>query len=207
MTLRLAAAMSVFIGIATFLVYLQLLGKGPLANPVSRHLRAGKDRGTSPPAASPIDHPAMFLLPRRAPLATIGPIEARGVTLEGYVQRIRHAVDNDFHLDVAAEPRGPDGAPQPYAVAEITPRWRAGSSNWGYERLLATLRPNRGGATPWDQGPSRVRFTGWLLYDYQHEHRLPRPGRPVAVAAWELHPVTRIELWSDSLGRYMEYPR
>ena len=207
MTLRLAAAVALALGVVTLLIYLHLLGKGPWVDARGRHMRAMKDRSRAPGSVAACSVAAFASFPRRAPMAVRSALESRGVMVEGYVQRILRAPDNDVHLDFAPESRGPDGPPLPYIVAEVTPRWRAGSATWQYERFVEALRPTLGGVTAWDQGPRRARLIGWLMYDYPHEHHLPRPDRPVAQAAWEVHPVTRIELWDDSLRRFVEYPR
>jgi hypothetical protein len=71
-----------------------------------------------------------------------------------------------------------------------------------------------------------VRLSGWLLYDFQYDgvHRsadplrwmwnrfgLKRPYRPDGpvsiwprLSGWEIHPVTRIEVWDDARGGYGE---
>jgi len=207
MTLRLAAAAALALGVLTLILYLHFVGKGPWTDAKARHMRAMKDRTHAPDSTEFYSFDRFANLPRRAPFVEYGALETRGVTIEGYVERFRRAPDNDVHFDVANDNCGPDGPMLPYLTAEVSPQWRRGSANWQYERFVEVLRPTRGAATPWDQGPRRARFSGWLMYDYPHEHRLPRPDRPVAQAAWEVHPVTRIELWDDSLHRFVEYPR
>ena len=208
MTLRVAAALALLLGAAALLAYLHELGKGPWADPAARHLRAVKDRAASPAAVEPLAFAELEGLPRRRRLAEYAPLETRGVVVEGYVVRILHAPDGDLHLDLAPEPVGRAGPFPRYAITELTPQWRRGSRNWSHDRLAATLRPTFGGATSWEHGPRRVRLSGWLLYDYPHEGWVPSgflPLRPVS--AWEVHPVTRIELWDDSLQGFVEYPR
>jgi len=61
--------------------------------------------------------------------------------------------------------------------------------------------------TAWDGGPRRVRLTGWLTYDFPYEGAHNRPGFPPRIASWEIHPVTRIELWDDTLAAFVDYPR
>lgn len=202
MILRLAAAVSLTFGIATLITYLTLLGKGPLVSREAHHLRAMKDRRTSPKTFVPMTIAELAALPKGARLEEYAPIEARGVSVEGWVERIYPAVDADLHLDL----RGPGGPLATYAVTELTPTWRRGSARWSHERLIAELRPNRGGVTPWDGGPRRVRLSGWLLNDYQHANRPYHDPKP-ANAAWEVHPITRIERWDDASGRFVEYPR
>jgi hypothetical protein len=201
--LRLAAVLSLALGIATLLAYSYVVGKGPLAGSASRHLRAMKDRTEAPRAYEPFSIAALAALPRGGSPFRYAAIESRGVSVEGYVERMLRASDGDFHLDL----RGAAGPNAPYAIAELTPQWRGRSVPWSYEQLVATLRPSRGGVTPWDGGPRRVRLGGWLMYDFPHEGMRPRLGLPTPVGAWEIHPVTRIELWDDSTGGFVEYPR
>jgi hypothetical protein len=120
------------------------------------------------------------------------------------------AGDGDIHLEIAPAPRSPESPDTAYVTAEVTPRWRAGHDGWSYERLLEVFRPNRGGAARWDGGPRRVRVSGWLLYDYQYD------ARPSAwslangasrVSGWEIHPVTRIDVWDEARGAWAEVAR
>jgi hypothetical protein len=79
---------------------------------------------------------------------------------------------------------------------------------WSYEGLVAAFHPNHGGASPWDSGPRRVRLSGWLLYDFQYDTP-PSPWslqyQAPRVSGWEIHPVTRIELWDDAQQRWVDY--
>jgi hypothetical protein len=209
-TLRVVAAVSLVLGVLALLGYLHLLGKGPGASAQMRHLRAMKDRARAPDSAAAYTLEDFAELPSGWSVKGYSAIERRGVTTEGCVQRVLRAMDGDLHLEIAFTPRAPGGPDTAYATGEITPGWRRGSSRWSYEGLLAAFRPNHGGATAWEEGPRRVRFTGWLLYDFQHDWR-PSAwslsyGAP-RISGWEIHPVTRIELWDDSLRRYVDYPR
>ena len=72
------------------------------------------------------------------------------------------------------------------------------------------FRPNRGGITRWDAGPRRVRVSGWLLYDSQYDARHSSwalAHGAVRVTGWEIHPVTRIEIWDDALAAWAEVAR
>lgn len=58
----------------------------------------------------------------------------------------------------------------------------------------------------------RARLTGWLLDDFWNDpDRFPWSiwphGAARRLSGWEIHPVTRIELWDDSLRRYVELAR
>jgi hypothetical protein len=210
MTVRLAAALALLLGAVALMAYLNIMGYGPLAGDASRHLRAMKDRSSAPPSIEAVTLADILALPHRAPLATVASIERRGVMAEGYVQRMMRALDDDVHLELAPTPRVPNGPDTTYLTAEITPGWRAGSKRWSHGALEVAFRPNHGGTTAWDRGPRRVRVSGWLLYDYQYdappsetEQRTVAPR----ISGWEIHPVTRIELWDESLGRFVNLAR
>jgi len=209
-TLRAAAALSLLVGAAALLAYLHVMGHGPFATLAERHLRAMKDRLAPPESVEVFTLADFAALPHRAAVADYAPLERRGVVMEGYVQRFMRAVDDDYHLEIAPTPRAPGGADTVYATAEITPGIRRDSRPWSYERLVAAFRPNRGGVTSWDQGPRRVRVSGWLLYDYPYDAppsawtmRMASPR----ISGWEIHPVTRIELWDAALGHYVDLQR
>jgi hypothetical protein len=196
--------------------YLYLLGELPTSPPAARHLRAMKDRAAAPAAYDPLVFADFEALPHGRPPAEVATLEARGVSLEGYVQTLLRASDGDVHLGVVAAARPANASDEIYVSAEITPQWQRGSKTWRYEPLLAALRPDGGGATAWDGGPRRARLSGWLLYDYQYDgaHPPTAPERlrllgPTSerLTGWEIHPVTRIELWSDARGAWEEYRR
>src|SRR5204862_265345 len=75
-----------------------LEGRGVLAPPVLRHLRAMKDRDTPPPTCEDLALEAFPGLPVRRALAGYAPLERRGVRVEAYVRRIESSRDGDFHL-------------------------------------------------------------------------------------------------------------
>jgi hypothetical protein len=209
-TLRVAAALSLLVGAAALLAYLHIMGRGPFAGAAERHLRAMKDRLAPPESVETFTLADFVALPHRAAVGGYAPLERRGVVMEGYVQRMIRAVDDDYHLEIAPTPRAPAGADTVYVSAEITPGIRRGSRRWSYERLVASFHPNDGGVTSWDEGPRRARVSGWLLYDYPYDAppsawaiRMSSPR----ISGWEIHPVTRIELWDDSLRRFVDVPR
>ena len=87
----------------------------------------------------------------------------------------RRADQLDIHLWLAAAGQSKSQA----VVAELTPRWRAVNPAWNATTVgqLALLR-------------TRVRLTGWLLFDEGHPDQV---GKSRATL-WELHPVTKIEI-------------
>ncbi len=206
MILRLSAALALAAGLVTLMAFLHLIGRGPFASEAARHLRAMKDRATVPSTAQAVTLAWMRTLPHGRPPAETAPFESRGVSLEGYVQRILWSSDGDTHLEIAPEPPPADSATR-YVTAEITRRFRERHPGWGYGALAATLRPNLGSGRPWPGGPRRARVTGWLFYDLQYDAPVPDSmldrGAP-RVTGWEIHPVTRLEVWDDTRGAWAE---
>lgn len=202
MTLRIAALVALLLGVAGLYTYLDVLGEAPTSGAASRHLRAMKVRVATPDKVEPITVAGMAALPPDLPLAAYSAIERRAVRIEGYIQRMLRAQDNDIHLELLEQRRMPGDPNLSYVTAEITPGVALRNPGWSYEPLVAAFRPNSG-PTQWDAGTTRVRITGWLLYDYQNQ-RTPEWGRP-RLTKWEIHPVTRIELWDDSLATFREY--
>jgi len=203
--LRVAATGSLLVGIAVSGYYLHFIGKLPTASLASRHMRDMKDRIEEPPAVEPTTFVAMTSLPKDLSVAEYSGIDRRAVSLDGYIQRMVRASDGDLHLEIVPEPHGPGDARVHYMTADITPQWHRGSDSWRYGRLVEQYHATRGGVTPWEQGARRVRLSGWLLYDYEYPDFTSPTNR--RVTSWEIHPVTRIEVWDDSLGRFTEYPR
>lgn len=208
MIVRVAAGFALLLGIAALMGYLHLIGKGPFSSLEMRHLRAMKDRMSAPASIAPASFDDFAALPHRLSVAGYSAIERRGVSLEGYVQHMLRAADGGLHLEIV--PR-PDSARafQMYVTAEITPQFALDSPGWSFERLAAELRPDHGTLAPWSGGPRRARFRGWLLFDFQYDDSLGLwSGKPAPrLTGWEIHPVTGIELWDDSLAAFVEYPR
>jgi hypothetical protein len=208
-TLRVIAALTFALGAGALLVFLTALGEGPFASTNARHLRAMKDRVEAPAVITPTTIDEMVALPHGRPLAEFALIERRGVSLEGYVQHFMRANDGDFHLEIAARAATPKYWSSEYISGEITPRVRGRSTRWTYEGLVERFRPLIGGATSWSDSTRRVRISGWLMYDWQYDnppyegHRLPAPR----LTGWEIHPVTRIEIWNPDSARFEDVPR
>jgi len=203
MMLRIVAALSMALGIAGLLAFLTVVGEAPWSPPAARHLRAMKNRTHAPGSYTPTTFAAMESLPHHATAAEDAAIESRGVSLEGYVQVCMRATDGDVHLDFAPA-LDRDGDLVPYLSAEITPGVRANGKGWTLERLLERFRPYRGGRSPWDQPPRRVRVSGWLMHDAPYEGAVSLPGWPKHLTQWEVHPVTKVEVWDDALAHWDE---
>jgi hypothetical protein len=213
MTLRIAALGAVMLGVSLFVAYLHWIGRGPLSTPVDRHLREMKERTAAPASLDALTMTDFQALPHGRPLAEFAALEQRGVSLEGYTQFANIAADGDYHLSLTDTP------PQSLfnhrtVTAEVTPEFSRGSARWTWERLTAELRPLSWLLPSWPGGPRRVRISGWLLYDFQYDAPFLPQKAPIIPArvhrrltGWEIHPVTRIEIWDEARGGFVDYPR
>jgi hypothetical protein len=199
--LRLAALLALVLGFGGFGGYLTLLGKTPFASEELRHLRLMKDRAGVPASYTPMTVAEFEALPRYAPLAEYSGLERRGASIEGYVQRMLRSSDGDVHFEIVE--RIPEAYKEPYMTCEVAATNTAGG-RWSWSDLEWGLRPWRSPEMdPWNQPPRRVRMSGWLLHDYQYELGPVQPGsREPRVSAWEIHPVTAIEVWDESASRW-----
>jgi hypothetical protein len=218
---RFVAAAALLSAALLVFAYLHLIGRGPLASPESRHLRAMKERTAEPDSFATFAFADFARLPHGRALATYAPLERRGVRLEGCVAGMLHASDDDLHLEISAGPRRAGDRETLYVTGEITSAFRARHPAWRYEPLRQVLRPASSIEPSFDRPTTRVRVSGWLLYDYQYDgleseddavralwnrfnpqRRTPYVARRSTwprLTGWEIHPVTGLEVWDDSL--------
>lgn len=123
--------------------------------------------------------------------------ESRAGRVEGYVVEVVEGGietancysygERDVHIHVA--PRA-DAPRTEWVVVEVTPRARGWAAERGWDWRAAALKKELVGR--------RCRFEGWLLFDREHadesEHTAPGSRGNWRATAWELHPVTRIEV-------------
>lgn len=125
--------------------------------------------------------------------------EHRGASIVGYVLDVKpggmettncHARDpqyKDTHISLVLDPMKTGALP---VIVEVTPRWRATMPSHGEDWATRTLRQQLLGR--W------VRVTGWLLFDAEHANAAENtaPGHPAnwRATAWEVHPVTAIQV-------------
>ncbi|MFN3476379.1 MAG: hypothetical protein ACK4Z6_02330 [Candidatus Methylomirabilales bacterium] len=128
----------------------------------------------------------------------------RSVSLEGYIAEVIPAMDGatygrppeeggvHLHLRETRQPGCFPGGPRGrQLVAEVTPHFHPPKTRWAYDALLDLC-----------QRQVRVRLLGWLLHDYQHV-------QDVGVwraSAWEIHPVTKIEIWDPERQSWQPLP-
>jgi hypothetical protein len=101
----------------------------------------------------------------------------------------------DTHMDLVATGGIADEAHA--VVVEVTPQWRAivanGRGDWSTSTLTTKL------------ANKRVRITGWLLQDWRHKAFAAHTGKPTTkfqrATVWEIHPITRIQVFESGRGR------
>jgi len=120
---------------------------------------------------------------------------SRAARIEGYVVSVAAAnvemancyCARDTHIYIASRPNAP---PREQIVLETTPRIEAWARSRGWDWSAKTLKRTLTGHL--------VRFEGWLFFDSGHaiESENISPERPQnwRASAWEIHPVTNIEV-------------
>lgn len=89
------------------------------------------------------------------------------------------SAETDWHMAIVErEGQGEEES----IVVETTPRIRRNHPRWTPTRIR-----------PWVDSENPVRISGWLLFDPQHRNHLGRYRKTL----WEIHPITRIEVWQD----------
>ena len=154
-------------------------------------------------------------------LAVIAPVEGAAVQFTGFIASQRgiivedaqnsssgestncHATDSlgvDWHMTIVKHPNDPKSAG---IVVETTPRVRTNGHPWT-PAMLANAVANR----------DSVRISGWLMYDPEHftqttnyDPAHPFPNNPkVRATLWEIHPITKIEVFKSSTGQWRAIP-
>jgi hypothetical protein len=78
-------------------------------------------------------------------------------------------------------------------IVETTPRVRRQHTQWTTARLKPwTAHIGSKANASYNQQP--VRISGWLMLDPEHQDMIDEGLRSTL---WELHPITKIEVWDD----------
>ncbi|HVF90969.1 MAG TPA: hypothetical protein VNH22_12950 [Blastocatellia bacterium] len=123
--------------------------------------------------------------------------ESRAAAIEGYVLVVKKAgiesancycpFRRDIHIEVALRL---DAPPTERAVLEITPPMSDRAERQGWDWSAEALERELVGH--W------CRFEGWLLFDTHHasesENISPGRERNWRATAWEIHPITRLQV-------------
>jgi hypothetical protein len=100
----------------------------------------------------------------------------------------RAAAQRDTHIELVLDPMS--GAPSQRVIVEVTPRWRAIMAAQGVDWSTRALRDKLLGR--W------IKVRGWMLFDMEHQNEsedtAPGRQRNWRATAWEMHPITSIEV-------------
>jgi hypothetical protein len=151
----------------------------------------------------------------QAQLGQIQPFEGAALSVEGYLYKVkvesssrnaatggestnchaRLAKDVDWHTPLTANV----GEAQDVAIiVETTPRVRQGHPNW----TTARLRPwtaHVGSQPNPNYNQQKIRISGWLMLDPEHQDMINGGLRSTL---WEIHPITKIEVWDN--GQWLD---
>ena len=89
-----------------------------------------------------------------------------------------------------------------HVVTEVTPWFREAIAAWSTTSLgqFASYRSGYSGTN--QQSPGRIRVFGWLFYD--NPHAGDGSVGTWRGTAWEVHPITRIEVFDNGQWRSIE---
>jgi hypothetical protein len=162
------------------------------------HLAAQKRRTEIPPAYAPVEYGWLTQLPTPeirtgSDLDAVEEVERHPVALAGYIVRVIpvptrlagwRAAEWEFQLHLrVGPPRRCEYQDDPRnLVAVVTPPFQPPHTGWDLDVLHDLC-----------QEQTRVRVSGWLLYEYLSRGQVGRSR----VSAWSIHPITRIEVWSE----------
>lgn len=155
---------------------------------------------TTVPSTSDID-PAVTLTTMLQPGDDRGRwSDQRAAVIVGYVEEVKpgpketvncgatRVEDKDTHIALVLDPM--NGGGQHEVIVEVTPRMRAIAAQHGLDWSTKALKKDYLGR--W------VRVAGWLLFDAEHaaqaENTAPGRAKDWRATAWELHPITSIEV-------------
>jgi hypothetical protein len=155
------------------------------------YLLRQKRRVTIPAAYAPVTWADFLALPElpkaygAANWATVQAYSRRGVSLEGYIAETLRMPDGDLHVHLRSTPSlqcFPKDHRDEQIVTEVTPDFQPPTTGWSYVVLRDLC-----------ERQCRVRIAGWLMHDFPHT-----ASQTWRVTPWEIHPVTRIEVWDDN---------
>jgi len=156
-----------------------------LKNRTALPTEADRDRGVSLEALLRPGDDEQRWSPRRA--AVVEGVIVRVVDADPESANCFSRTRVDAHVEIATTI---DAPVQRRVITEITPSIRDWAASRGLDWSTPTLQRTLTG--------QRVRLGGWLFFDQEHasEAENTRPGRREnwRATAWELHPITAIEL-------------
>ena len=179
--------------------------EGTAKSDAAKTLDRNKNRFT-PPVASDFDA-SVSLAAMLAPGDDTDRFdESKAVSVTGFVVNVKTGgketcncgandpIDKDTHIELALSTNAPKNQ---RIIVEVTPRLRAIMKQQNIDWSTTALADkNQGIKGKW------VEISGWLLFDVMHvgEAENTSPGHPNnwRATCWEIHPITKIQVVSDS---------
>lgn len=181
-----------------------------IATSQSEHMVAQKNRRETPETYTPMTHAEFLALPvigpRYAPedWDRVKALEAQGVSIEGYMGEVIQAFDGptygksllegDLHVHIRAQRSAgcfSDEDRNKQIVTEVTPHFQPPRTGWSGDVVRDLCRHQ-----------ARVRVSGWLFNDAAWVKGIG----DWRGSAWEIHPVTKIEIWDDAAKAWRALP-
>ena len=171
--------------------------EGDARSPGVQALNRLKNRYAAPQQIDPAITLAAILAPGR----DTGRWKVKqGAEIVGYVSDVKvggiestnchapSANERDTHIELVLDPMV--GSPTQRVIVEVTPRWRAIMAAQEVDWSTRALRDRLLGR--W------IKVRGWMLFDVEHqnasENTAPGRERNWRATAWEIHPITSIEV-------------
>jgi len=140
-------------------------------------------------------------------------LESKSVMAEGYLAMVKRSAEEttncnsstrkDLHVELLAADAGdPKNQRYKVVVTEVTPWFGENHTSWTVTELgqYASYKGGYGGSML--RPPTKVRIYGWLFFDNIHAdaHSIGNWRG----TAWEIHPITRIEVWENGNWKTIE---
>jgi hypothetical protein len=178
---------------------------GPTGDGGDRTTNTRKNRTDVPTQYHPVTWSALQSLPypkagksletwTPQQLSVIEPYQGIAVSVVGYLIAVKpqtggsgestnchftNSDEVDWHMALAQNAVDPESKA---IVVETTPRMRQSHAKWTKAALA-----------PWIGSTASVRISGWTMFDPEHRNHLGRYRSTL----WEIHPVTKIEVFQD----------
>ena len=147
--------------------------------------------------------------PRRVYLKAL---ESRPVVVEGFIGMVKRggsestncgsSTRKDLHIDMTAVSTDPKSNRDEHVVVEVTPWFSETFTGWT-SAALGQFASYRGGYSGTNHGtPTKARIYGWLYFD--NPHASDGSVGTWRGTAWEVHPVTRIEVLDGGEWRVIQ---
>ncbi len=147
------------------------------------------------------------------PITYLQGLESKSVMSEGYLAMVKRSAEEttnctsstrkDLHVELLAADAGdPKNQRYKVVVTEVTPWFGENHTSWA-ETDLGQYASYKGGYNGnMLRPPTKVRIYGWLFFDNAHAdaHSVGNWRG----TAWEIHPITRIEVWENGNWKTIE---